>query len=160
MILRSPAENENGVISFHMALSSTRHSRPRTDQPQIVWLARAHGNPGSLRRIKLDTRFRGYDGTQAGLLVLVPKQVFSKEHTKITKGSYIDISKLLNFVLPSTLLRACFVTFVVKFFFSTLVAASPRWERAAHAGIFISLAALPPRIAIRSASLNPGVLRI
>jgi hypothetical protein len=54
MILRSPAENENAGISFHMVLSSTRHSR-------------APGNPGLLRRISLDTRFRGYDGTQAGL---------------------------------------------------------------------------------------------
>jgi hypothetical protein len=54
MILRSPAENENAGISFHMVLSSTRHSRAR-------------GNPGLLRRISLDTRFRGYDGTQAGL---------------------------------------------------------------------------------------------
>src|SRR3989337_1266570 len=66
MILRSPAENENGGISFHMVPSSTRHSRAR-------------GNPGLLRRISLDTRFRGYDGTQAGLLVLIPKRVFSKE---------------------------------------------------------------------------------
>ena len=81
MILRSPAENENGMISFHMALSSTRHSRAR-------------GNPGSLRRINLDTRFRGYDGTQAGLLVLVPKQVFSKEVTKSTKFKSINIRTL------------------------------------------------------------------
>jgi len=72
MILRSPAENENGGISFHMVPSSTRHSRAR-------------GNPGLLRRISLDTRFRGYDGTQAGLLVLIPKRVFSKEDTKSTK---------------------------------------------------------------------------
>src|SRR3972149_155756 len=69
MILRSPAENENGGISFHMVPFSTRHSRAR-------------GNPGLLRRISLDTRFRGYDGTQAGLLVLIPKRVFSKEGTK------------------------------------------------------------------------------
>src|SRR3990172_10402104 len=98
MILRSPTENENGGLSFHMVPSSTRHSRAR-------------GNPGLLRRISLDTRFRGYDGTQAGLLVLIPKRVFSKEITKATKVSHIDISKLLNFVL--------FVTFVVKsiFFF-------------------------------------------
>ena len=85
MILRSPAENENGGISFHMVLSSTRHSRAR-------------GNPGLLRRISLDTRFRGYDGTQAGLFVLIPKRVFSKEDTKSTKVSENDISKLLNFV--------------------------------------------------------------
>src|SRR3990167_4876278 len=69
MILRSPAENENGGISFHMVPFSTRHSRAR-------------GNPGLLRRISLDTRFRGYDGTQAGLFVLIPKRVFSKEVTK------------------------------------------------------------------------------
>src|SRR3989337_302402 len=72
MILRSPAENENGGISFHMVPSSTRHSRAR-------------GNPGLLRRISLDTRFCGYDGTQAGLFVLIPKRVFSKEDTKSTK---------------------------------------------------------------------------
>src|SRR3972149_5994267 len=72
MILRSPAENENGGISFNMVPSSTRHSRAR-------------GNPGLLRRISLDTRFSGYDGTQAGLLVLIPKRVFSKEDTKSTK---------------------------------------------------------------------------
>ena len=85
MILRSPAENENGGICFSMALSSTRHFRRRTDQPQIAWLARARGNPGSFRRINLDTRFRGYDGTQAGLFVLILKRVFSKEDTKSTK---------------------------------------------------------------------------
>src|SRR3990172_3092276 len=72
MSLRSPAENENGGISFHRVPSSTRHSRAR-------------GNPGLLRRISLDTRFRGYDGTQAGLFVLIPKRVFSKEITKDTK---------------------------------------------------------------------------
>ena len=55
-----------------MVLSSIRHSRAR-------------GNPGLLRRISLDTRFRGYDGTQAGLFVLIPKQVLSKEDTKNTK---------------------------------------------------------------------------
>jgi F0F1-type ATP synthase membrane subunit b/b' len=42
------------------------------------------------------------------------------KHTKATKVSDIDIFKLLNFVL--------FVTFVVKFAFSSLVAALPRWE--------------------------------
>jgi hypothetical protein len=36
------------------------------------------------------------------------------EGTKVTKGSDVDIFKLLNFALPSTLLRACFVTFVVS----------------------------------------------
>jgi hypothetical protein len=43
--------------------------------------------------------------------------------TKITKDtnvSEIDISKLLNFVI--------FVSFVVKFAFSSLVAAMPRWD--------------------------------
>src|SRR3972149_8877694 len=69
MSLRSPAENENGGISSHRVPSSTRHSRARR-------------NPGLLRRISLDTRFRGYDGTQAGLFVLIPKRVFSKEDTK------------------------------------------------------------------------------
>src|SRR3990172_11974691 len=42
MILRSPAENENGGISFHMVPSSTRHSPPR-------------GKPGLLRRISPGT---------------------------------------------------------------------------------------------------------
>ena len=83
--LRSPTEHEHGGISFHMVVSSTRHFRRRTDQPQIAWLSRARGNPGSLRRISLDTRFRGYDGTQAGLFALLPKRVFSKESTKDTK---------------------------------------------------------------------------
>jgi len=109
MILRSPVENENGKLSFHRVPSSTRHSRAR-------------GNPGSLRRISLDTRFRGYDGTQAGLFVLIPKRVFSKEHTKDTKVSDIDISKLLNFVL--------FVTFVVK-------AVSTFWLRLRRAVSFV-----------------------
>jgi hypothetical protein len=53
--------------------------------------------------------------------------LFTTKSTKDTKVSDIDISKLLNFVLPSALLRACFVTFVVKFAFSSLVAALPRW---------------------------------
>ena len=72
MSSRSPTEHENGRL--HMVLSSTRHSRAR-------------GNPGLLRRISLDTRWSlpstpiegGYDGTQAGIFVLIPKQVFSKE---------------------------------------------------------------------------------
>ena len=64
-----------------MAPFSTRHSRAR-------------GNPGLLRRISLDTRFRGYDGTQASLFVLIPKQVFSKERTKDTKVSDIFTSEL------------------------------------------------------------------
>ena len=67
---RSPTEHENGRL--HMVLSPTRRSRAR-------------GKPGLLRRISLDTRFRGYDGTQAGIFVLIPKQVFSKEGTKFTK---------------------------------------------------------------------------
>jgi hypothetical protein len=41
--------------------------------------SRAGGNPGLFDRINLDSRFRGYDGTQ--------KAVFSKEITKQTKGS-------------------------------------------------------------------------
>ena len=67
--LRSSAEDENGGILFPRVLSLTRHSRAR-------------GNPGLLRRISLDTRFRGYDGIQAGFFVLLPKRVFSKEDTK------------------------------------------------------------------------------
>ena len=85
MILRSPAENENGGISFHTVPSSTRHSRAR-------------GNPGLLRRISLDTRFRGYDGTLVGLLVLIPKRVFSKEDTKITKFKSMNIQPFVSFV--------------------------------------------------------------
>src|SRR3970040_2085675 len=77
MSLGSSAENENGGLSFHRVPSSTRHSRAR-------------GNPGLLRRISLDTRFRGYDGTQAGLFVLIPKRVFSKEFTKDTKERRFD----------------------------------------------------------------------
>ncbi len=38
---------------------------------------------GLLRRISLDTRFRGYDETQAGLFVFIPKRVFSKDDTKL-----------------------------------------------------------------------------
>ena len=81
---RSPRMKAEG-FSSPMVLSSTRHFRRRTDQPQIAWLARARGNPGLLRRISLDTRFRGYDGTHARSFVLLPKRVFSKEDTKTTK---------------------------------------------------------------------------
>ena len=72
MSLRSPTKHENGGTSLHTVPSSTRHSRAR-------------GNLGLFGRISLDTRFRGYDGTQAGLFVLIPKQVFSKESTKFGK---------------------------------------------------------------------------
>src|SRR3970040_2400832 len=89
MILRSPAENENGGISFHMVPSSTRHSRPVEYGPKLHG-----GNPGLLRRISLDTRFRGYYGTQAGLLVLIPKRIFSKEVTKSTRFKSINIRTL------------------------------------------------------------------
>ena len=75
MILRSPAENENGGISFHMALSSTRHSRPVEYGPKLHG-----GNPGLLRRISLDTRFRGYDGTQAGLSFSPQTGIFKGGH--------------------------------------------------------------------------------
>ena len=86
MILRSPAEDENGGILLPMVLSSTRHSRAR-------------GNPGLLRRISLDTRFRGYDGTQAGLFVLLPKGVFSKEDTKSTKFKNKISETFVSFVI-------------------------------------------------------------
>ncbi len=66
-----------------MALSSTRHSRAR-------------GNPGSFRRINLDTRFRGYDGTQAGLFVLILKRVFSKEDTKHALSKVEGSTKFKN----------------------------------------------------------------
>jgi hypothetical protein len=77
MILRSPAENKNAGISFHMVLSSTRHSRAR-------------GNPGLLRRISLDTYFRGYDGTQAGLS-LSPQAGNFKGGTKNAKFTIKEI---------------------------------------------------------------------
>ena len=58
---------------------------------------------GLLRRISLDTRFRGYDGTQAGLLVLIPKRVFSKEVTKSMKlrSSKILVSETFVSFVPS-----------------------------------------------------------
>ena len=75
MILRSPAENENAGISFHMVLSSTRHSRP------VEYGLKLHGgNTGLLRRISLDTRFRGYDGTQAGLSFSPQTGIFKGVH--------------------------------------------------------------------------------
>ena len=46
--------------------------------------------------------------------------ILTTKHTKATKVSEIDISKILNFVL--------FVTFVVKNAFSSLVAALPRCD--------------------------------
>ena len=123
MILRSPAENENGVISFHMALSSTRHSRAR-------------GNPGSLRRINLDTRVRGYDGTQAGLFVLIPKRVFSKEDTKSTKFKIKISETFVSFVI--FVVRSLFCLLHTFFFWakisSAILSNSPRspisaWRR-------------------------------
>ena len=66
MILRSPVENENGGI--FVGPPSTRHSRAR-------------GNPALLRPVNLDTRVRGYDGTPAGRLILIPKTgIFKGEH--------------------------------------------------------------------------------
>ena len=97
MILRSPAENENGGISFHMVPSSTRHSRPVEYGPK-----RHGGNPGLLRRISLDTRFRGYDGTQAGLLVLIPKRVFSKEEGTKEEKIFLKPDGFANSVLRSS----------------------------------------------------------
>jgi hypothetical protein len=49
--------------------------------------------------------------------LLFDKSILTTKHTKATKVSDIDISKLLNFVL--------FVTFVVKSVFPSLVAALP-----------------------------------
>ena len=65
MSLRSPTENENEGLPLHMLLAATRHSRARQ-------------NRGLFRQISLDTRFREYDGTRDGF-VLIPVQVFSKE---------------------------------------------------------------------------------
>jgi len=79
MILRSPAENENGGIFLHMVVSSTRHSRAR-------------GNPDLFRRISLDTRFRGYDGSRRSpRCQIISAQVFSKEDTKSTKFGVVII---------------------------------------------------------------------
>ncbi len=72
MISRTPTENENGWNSFHLLDSSF----PRTRESRF-----------GLRPISLDTRFRGYDGTQvtSSLWETIALQVFSKEDTKITK---------------------------------------------------------------------------
>src|SRR3990172_7731239 len=126
MILRSPTENENGGLSFHMVPSSTRHSRAR-------------GNPGLLRRISLDTRFRGYDGTQAGLLVLIPKRVFSKEVTKSTKLRSLRISVSETFV--------AFVCFVVNKF-RRKVASTP--SAPLHRGVRTR----PPKNLLSSAAIR------
>ena len=84
-----------------MVPSSTRHSRAR-------------GNPGLLRRISLDTRFRGYDGTQAGLLVLIPKRVFSKEDTKSTKFKNKISETFVSGVYPECSRRVIFVVNKIK----------------------------------------------
>ena len=95
MSLRPPTEHENGGISLHRVLSSTRHSRAR-------------GNPGLFGRISLDTRFSlrlirpkpcgGFAGTTepSGLFVLqiIPAHVFSKEDTKSTKFGSKNIRNL------------------------------------------------------------------
>ena len=67
MSLRSSTEHENGGISLHIVLSSTRHSRAR-------------GNPGLFRRISLDTRFRGYDGPRRPLRSHPLTSIFEGEH--------------------------------------------------------------------------------
>jgi hypothetical protein len=67
MILRSPTEHENEGTPLHIVFSSTRHTRAR-------------GNPGSFHRIGLDTRVRGYDGTQAACLLSSATGIFKEGH--------------------------------------------------------------------------------
>ncbi|MGZ8467613.1 MAG: hypothetical protein ACXWXT_18885, partial [Candidatus Binatia bacterium] len=75
MILRSPTEHENGWHSQNMIPLNS--SFPLTRESRFV-----------LRRISLDTRFRGYDGApQALCFAYHPLRVFSKEVTKDTKVS-------------------------------------------------------------------------
>jgi hypothetical protein len=80
------------------------------------------GNPGSSHRISLDTPWSlpstpiggGYDGIQDAAFLLAPSSIF-EEGAKDTKNPEIFP---LTFVL--------FVSFVVKVYLSTLVAALPR----------------------------------
>ena len=75
MILRTPTENENGGIPSLCHLFDS--SFPRTRESRF-----------GLRPISLDTRFRGYDGTQvtSSLWETIALHVFSKEDTKVLKG--------------------------------------------------------------------------
>ena len=65
-----------------MALSSSRHSRPVELVPVLHG-----GNPGSFRRISLDTRspikvgdkLRGYDG-RGDIFVFIPRTIFKGGH--------------------------------------------------------------------------------
>jgi hypothetical protein len=57
--------------------------------------SRAGGNPGWFDRINLDSRFRGYDGTQ--------KAVFSKEITKISDNLNSELRALHAFVVKNIL---------------------------------------------------------
>jgi hypothetical protein len=66
-------------------------------------------------RISLDTRFRGYDVTRSLFLLRIILARIFKGATKDTKDSEIITVQFLTFVLPSTWLRACFATFVVKY---------------------------------------------
>ena len=68
MILRSPTENENGQFPGH-------------DFPSVVIPAQA-GIQVCSRAVSLDTRFRGYDGTQplAPLAAIIPHRTFEGEH--------------------------------------------------------------------------------
>ena len=92
MSLRSPTEHENGGISLHRVLPSTRHSRAR-------------GNPGLFcAELAWIPAFAGTT-EPSGLFVLqiIPAYVFSKEDTKSTK---------FKNGLSETF--ASFVTFVVR----------------------------------------------
>ena len=88
MISRTPTENENRGDSL---LDS---SFPRTRESRF-----------GLRPISLDTRFRGYDGTQVtpSLWETIALHVFSKEARRTRR---FRMTKAPNFVL--------FVSFVVK----------------------------------------------
>ena len=108
MSLRSSTEHENGGISLHRVLSSTRHSRAR-------------GNPGLLRRISLDTRFRGYDGPRRPLRSHPLISIFEGRYRGHEDGRGWRIEDrrsqeefaILN--LPSSILDPCdFMSFVVN----------------------------------------------
>ncbi|MGZ8453890.1 MAG: hypothetical protein ACXWZE_17555, partial [Candidatus Binatia bacterium] len=79
MSLRSPTEHENGWHSQNMIPLNS--SFPRTQECRFV-----------LRRISLDTRFRGYDGApQALCCAYHPAHLFSKEDMKSTKFGILTI---------------------------------------------------------------------
>ena len=104
MSLRSPTEHENGGISLHMIVPSTRHSRASAKGLGRISLGLTRESRFVLRRISLDTRspikvgdkLRGYDGTQ--------RLFRSADHSRtcILEGGRKDTKvsdiELLNFV--------------------------------------------------------------